>query len=79
MIHARAKGNGRSYGRSDEKYCSTTSAIFIAGSYGRRPDRNEVADGLDAQIIKDAVPVFSRGEKMQLTYSVQNTHRAVGA
>ena len=35
-------------------------------------------DSLDAQIIKDAAPVFSRGEKMQLTYSVRNTHRAVG-
>lgn len=40
--------------------------------------RNEVPDSLDAQIIKDASAVFSRGEKMQLTYSVRNTHRAVG-
>ncbi|KQT32068.1 glutamate synthase [Sphingomonas sp. Leaf412] len=40
--------------------------------------RNEVPDSLDAQIIKDAAPVFSRREKMQLTYSVRNTHRAVG-
>ncbi|MBY9062830.1 glutamate synthase large subunit [Sphingomonas yunnanensis] len=40
--------------------------------------RNEVPDSLDAQIIKDGAPVFSRGEKMQLTYSVRNTHRAVG-
>ena len=40
--------------------------------------RNEVPDSLDAQIIKDAAPVFTRGEKMQLTYSVRNTHRAVG-
>ena len=40
--------------------------------------RNDVPDSLDAQIIKDAAPVFSRGEKMQLTYSVRNTHRAVG-
>jgi glutamate synthase (NADPH/NADH) large chain len=29
-------------------------------------------------MIKDAAAVFSRGEKMQLTYSVRNTHRAVG-
>ena len=35
-------------------------------------------DSLDAQIIKDAEHVFSRGEKMQLTYSVRNVHRAVG-
>ena len=40
--------------------------------------RNEVPDSLDAQIIKDAEHVFSRGEKMQLTYSVRNVHRAVG-
>ncbi|MET4663857.1 glutamate synthase large subunit [Sphingomonas sp. PvP056] len=40
--------------------------------------RNEVPDSLDAQIIKDAGAVFSRREKMQLTYSVRNTHRAVG-
>ena len=40
--------------------------------------RNEVPDSLDAQILKDAAAVFSRREKMQLTYSVRNTHRAVG-
>ncbi len=40
--------------------------------------RNEVPDSLDAQIIEDAAAVFSRGEKMQLTYSVRNVHRAVG-
>jgi len=40
--------------------------------------RNEVPDTLDAQMIKDASAVFDRGEKMQLTYSVQNTQRAIG-
>ena len=40
--------------------------------------RNEVPDSLDAQMIRDAAPVFSRREKMQLTYNVRNTHRAVG-
>ena len=40
--------------------------------------RNEVPDSLDAQIIHDAARVFSRREKMQLTYNVRNTHRAVG-
>ncbi|MEE4348861.1 MAG: glutamate synthase large subunit [Pacificimonas sp.] len=40
--------------------------------------RNEVADTLDAAMVKDAQPVFDRGEKMQLTYAVRNTHRAVG-
>jgi len=40
--------------------------------------RNPVPDSLDADILRDAAPVFERGEKMQLTYSVRNTHRAVG-
>jgi len=40
--------------------------------------RNEVPDSLDAQMIHDARAVFERGEKMQLTYTVRNTHRAVG-
>ena len=40
--------------------------------------RNEVPDSLDAQMIRDAAAVFERGEKMQLTYTVRNTHRAVG-
>ncbi|MDB5695042.1 MAG: glutamate synthase subunit alpha [Sphingomonas bacterium] len=40
--------------------------------------RNAVPDSLDAQMIKDAANVFSRAEKMQLTYSVRNVHRAVG-
>ena len=40
--------------------------------------RNEVPDSLDAQMLKDARAVFDRREKMQLTYTVRNTHRAVG-
>ena len=40
--------------------------------------RNEVPDSLDAQMIQDAKAVFDRREKMQLTYTVRNTHRAVG-
>jgi glutamate synthase (NADPH/NADH) large chain len=40
--------------------------------------RNEVPETLDAQMLKDAAPLFSRGEKMQLHYTVSNTHRAVG-
>ena len=40
--------------------------------------RNEVPDSLDAEMIRDAKPVFERREKMQLTYTVRNTHRAVG-
>ncbi len=40
--------------------------------------RNEVPDSLDAEMIRDAEQLFSRGERMQLTYTVRNTHRAVG-
>jgi len=40
--------------------------------------RNEVPDTLDAQIIADAGPLFEVGEKMQLQYTVRNTHRAIG-
>lgn len=40
--------------------------------------RNPVPDSLDAQMLADAAPVFERGEKMQLTYSVRNTMRAIG-
>ena len=41
--------------------------------------RNEVPDTLDAQIVRDAAPLLQRGEKMQLTYTVRNTARAIGA
>ena len=40
--------------------------------------RNEVPDTLDAQMIRDTQPLFTRREKMQLEYSVRNTNRAVG-
>jgi glutamate synthase (NADPH) large chain len=40
--------------------------------------RNPVPDSLDAQMLADAAPVFDRAEKMQLTYSVRNTMRAIG-
>jgi glutamate synthase (NADPH/NADH) large chain len=40
--------------------------------------RNEVPESLDAQMIADAQAFFEHGEKMQLQYSVRNTHRAVG-
>ncbi|MDV6331676.1 glutamate synthase large subunit [Asticcacaulis sp. 201] len=39
---------------------------------------NEVADTLDAQIVRDAAYMLERKEKMQLTYDVRNTMRAVG-
>ncbi len=40
--------------------------------------RNEVPDTLDAQMIADAAPLFDRREKMQLQYTIRNTHRAIG-
>jgi glutamate synthase (NADPH/NADH) large chain len=52
-----------------------------AGPYARfctRQGRNEVPETLDAQMIIDAQPVFERREKMQLQYSIRNTHRAIG-
>ena len=52
-----------------------------AGPYTRycsREGRNEVPETLDAQMIADAQPLFERGEKMQLQYSIRNTHRAIG-
>jgi glutamate synthase (NADPH) large chain len=47
--------------------------------YRAKPDRVDVADTLDAQILKDAEPFFERGEKMQLDYAIVNTQRAIGA
>ncbi|MDA5192983.1 glutamate synthase large subunit [Alphaproteobacteria bacterium LMG 31809] len=40
--------------------------------------RNPVPDTLDAQMVEDAQAVFEHGEKMQLTYTVRNTQRAIG-
>jgi glutamate synthase (NADPH/NADH) large chain len=47
--------------------------------YNRDKDRQSVPDTLDAEILKDAQPFFKEGEKMQLSYAVQNTHRTIGA
>ena len=46
--------------------------------YDRKKPRQSVPDTLDAQIVEDARPFFKEGEKMQLSYTVQNTHRTVG-
>jgi glutamate synthase (NADPH/NADH) large chain len=46
--------------------------------YDRNKPRNAVPDTLDAQIVSDAVRFLEDGEKMQLNYAVQNTHRSVG-
>jgi glutamate synthase (NADPH) large chain len=47
--------------------------------YDRGKPRQEVPDTLDAQIVKDAEQFFKVREKMQLSYTVENTHRTVGA
>ncbi|MBY5933564.1 glutamate synthase large subunit [Tateyamaria omphalii] len=46
--------------------------------YNRDKDRNAVPDTLDAQIVRDAARFLEDGEKMQLQYAIQNTHRTVG-
>ncbi|MEL7131846.1 MAG: glutamate synthase-related protein, partial [Pseudomonadota bacterium] len=46
--------------------------------YNRDKERNAVPDTLDAQIVRDAARFLEEGEKMQLSYAIQNTHRTVG-
>ena len=46
--------------------------------YDRNKPRNPVPDTLDAEIVRDAARFLEDGEKMQLSYAVQNTHRTVG-
>ncbi|MEC8666820.1 MAG: glutamate synthase-related protein, partial [Pseudomonadota bacterium] len=46
--------------------------------YNRDKDRNVVPDTLDVEIVRDAARFLKDGEKMQLSYAVQNTHRSVG-
>ena len=46
--------------------------------YDRRKERNAVPDTLDAEIVRDAARFLKDGEKMQLSYAIQNTHRTVG-
>jgi glutamate synthase (NADPH/NADH) large chain len=47
-------------------------------TYDRDRPRNAVPDTLDAEIVRDAQRFLEDGEKMQLSYAVQNTHRTVG-
>ena len=47
-------------------------------SYDRKRPRQVVPETLDAQIVQDAEPFFKDGEKMQLSYAVQNTLRSIG-
>jgi glutamate synthase (NADPH/NADH) large chain len=46
--------------------------------YDRNKPRNAVLDTLDAEIVRDAARFLEDGEKMQLSYAIQNTHRTVG-
>ncbi|WP_424972656.1 glutamate synthase large subunit [Dinoroseobacter sp. S76] len=46
--------------------------------YDRNKPRNAVPDTLDAQIVSDAARFLQEGEKMQLSYAVQNTLRTIG-
>jgi glutamate synthase (NADPH/NADH) large chain len=46
--------------------------------YDRNKPRNPVPDTLDSEIVRDAARFLEDGEKMQLSYAVQNTHRSVG-
>ncbi|MCT4608333.1 MAG: glutamate synthase large subunit [Pelagimonas sp.] len=46
--------------------------------YNRDRPRNAVPDTLDAEIVRDAARFLEDGEKMQLSYTVMNTHRTVG-
>ncbi len=52
-----------------------------AGGFARYcsiKERNEVPDTLDAQILADTSATLGKSGKMQLTYTIRNTHRAVG-
>jgi len=47
-------------------------------TYDRDRPRNAVTETLDAEIVKDAARFLEDGEKMQLSYAVQNTLRTIG-
>jgi len=52
------------------------------GSFARtstREGRNEVPESLDEQMIRDVDDALEIPEKMQLAYTVRNTHRTIGA
>ena len=59
--------------------------LLVQADHGRNKPfctvegRTEVPDTLDAQIVRDAEALIERGEKMQLTYTVRNTARAIGS
>ena len=45
---------------------------------GNDSGRNEVPDTLDALMVQDARDALERGQRMQLSYNVENTQRAIG-
>ncbi len=56
-------------------------AVADPGEYARYctlEGRNEVPPTLDKQMIEDARALFEDGEKTQMQYHAQNTHRAIG-
>jgi glutamate synthase (NADPH) large chain len=59
--------------------------ILIRAEAGERPrrstrkGRNSVEDTLDQRIMPEIAPFLERREKMQLSYPVKNTDRAIGA
>ncbi len=59
--------------------------ILIRVDAGGRPQRstrtgrNEVSDTLDQRIVSELSPFLERREKLQLSYPVKNTDRAIGA
>jgi len=50
------------------------------GEYAlKNKNRNEVSQSLDVEILKDAYRLINNKEKVQLTYNIKNTQRAIGA
>ncbi len=47
-------------------------------TYDRGRSRNEVPDTLDVKVLRDAEPFLDHGEKMELSYTVENTLRSIG-
>ena len=45
----------------------------------KNKNRNEVSQSLDVEILKDASRLINNKEKVQLTYNIKNTQRAIGA
>ncbi|MGG7566866.1 glutamate synthase large subunit [Rhodovulum sp. DZ06] len=47
--------------------------------FDRTRPRQEGLETLDSQIVEDAKPFFDKAEKMELSYTVENTLRSIGA